>query len=136
MPRILALDYGTKRTGIAVSDPLQLIAQGLTTVNTSSLLEFLKNYMLSESVELIIIGLPKDLHNRDTDATQPVKNFIALFEKQFPHIPIKTVDERFSSKIAFQSMIDSGMKKKDRRNKATIDEVSATVLLQCYMESR
>ena len=134
MPRLLAIDYGLKRCGIAVSDPLQLIATGLTTIPQQSLLTFLKDYFLKEPVEKVLIGLPKDLRNEDTHATAAVVAFIALFKKQFPSMPIETLDERFTSKMAFQTMLDSGLKKKDRRNKALLDEISATILLRDYMQ--
>jgi putative holliday junction resolvase len=133
MPRLLALDYGGKRTGIAVSDPLQIIASGLTTVDSKELLTFLKKYFETETVELVLIGLPMDLQNRDTDATQLVRNFIVKFEEAFPNQKIKTLDERFTSKMAKQTILESGVNKKTRQNKALVDEVSATILLQGYM---
>lgn len=133
MPRLLAIDYGKKRTGIAVSDPLKIIANGLTTVDTRELISFLKKYFAAEPVELVLIGMPKSLRNDDTHATPLVEKFIVLFKSTFPTIPILTLDERFTSKMAFQTMIDSGLKKKDRQNKALVDEISATILLQGYM---
>ncbi len=133
MPRLLAIDYGKKRTGIAVSDPLKIIANGLTTVDTRELISFLKKYFAAEPVELVLIGMPKSLRNDDTHATPLVEKFIVLFKSTFPIIPILTLDERFTSKMAFQTMIDSGLKKKDRQNKALVDEISATILLQGYM---
>jgi putative Holliday junction resolvase len=133
MPRLLAIDYGKKRTGIAVSDPLKIIANGLTTVDTHELISFLKKYFANEPVELVLIGMPKSLRNDDTHATPLVEKFIVLFKSTFPTIPILTLDERFTSKMAFQTMIDSGLKKKDRQNKALVDEISATILLQGYM---
>ena len=133
MPRLLAIDYGKKRTGIAVSDPLKIIANGLTTVDTRELISFLKKYFATEPVELVLIGMPKSLRNDDTHATPLVEKFIVLFKSTFPIIPILTLDERFTSKMAFQTMIDSGLKKKDRQNKALVDEISATILLQGYM---
>lgn len=133
MPRLLAIDYGKKRTGIAVSDPLQIIATGLTTVDTQSLIPFLNKYFYENEVELVLIGLPKSLRNDDTDATPLVEKFILLFKKNFPNMPIQTLDERFTSKMAFQTMIDSGLGKKDRQNKALVDEISATIMLQGYM---
>lgn len=135
MPRILCIDYGLKRTGIAVTDPLQIIATGLTTVDSKDLISFLKNYFSQESVELIIIGEPKNLDDSDTHATPLVKQIIKKLEKEFPNIPIKKVDERYTSKMAKQAMIDMGMKKKDRRNKRTVDEIAATIMLQEYMGS-
>ena len=133
MPRILCIDYGLKRTGIAVTDPLQIIATGLTTVDSHALISFLKKYFQQESVELIIIGEPKNLDDSDTHATPLVNAIIKRLEKEFPKIPIKKVDERYTSKMAKQAMIDMGMKKKDRRNKRTVDEIAATIMLQEYM---
>lgn len=134
MPRILAIDYGKKRTGLAVSDPLKIIANGLCTVDTTTLLTFLKDYFLKEDVEQVVIGLPRSLKNEDTDATPLVKQFVDRFRIEFPGKPIELVDERFTSKMAFQTMIDSGLKKKDRKNKALVDEISATILLQDFMQ--
>jgi|SRR5665647_668353 len=136
MARILCIDYGLKRTGIAVTDPLQIIATGLTTVDSRELIPFLKNYFKQELVELIVIGEPKNLDDSDTHATPLVKLAIKKLEKEFPLMPIKTVDERFTSKMARQAMLDMGMKKKDRRNKRTVDEIAATIMLQEYMENR
>ena len=135
MPRILAIDYGKKRTGIAVSDPLKIIANGLTTVDTKELIPFLKKYFETELVETVIIGLPKSLKNEATDATPLVEKFISLFNTTFPAMPLITVDERYTSKMAFQTMIDAGLGKKARQNKALIDEISATILLQGYMQT-
>jgi len=133
MPRVIAIDYGLKRTGIAVSDELQLIASGLTTVETNGLLAFLKDYFLKEKVALILVGQPKRFDNSLSDIETTIQEFILKLQNQNPEIPIKRIDERFTSKIAFQSMIDSGMKKKERRNKANIDEISATLILQSYL---
>jgi putative Holliday junction resolvase len=133
--RILCIDYGLKRTGIAVTDPLQIIATGLTTVDSKELIPFLKNYFQHEMVELIVIGEPKNLDDSDTHATPLVKEIIKKLQKEFPQLPIKTVDERYTSKMAKQAMIDMGMKKKDRRNKRTVDEIAATIMLQEYMQS-
>jgi putative Holliday junction resolvase len=135
MSRLLAIDYGIKRTGIAVSDPLQIIASGLTTIETGKLMQFLKKYITEENVAIVLIGMPKTLRNEATDATPFVEKFIEAFKREIPTIPIKIVDERFTSKMAFQTMIDSGMKKKDRQNKALVDEISATIILQGYMSS-
>ena len=135
MARILCIDYGLKRTGIAVTDPLQIISTGLTTVDTHTLIPFLKKYFLQESVELIIIGEPKNLDNSDTHATPLVNAAIIKLQKEFPQISIKTVDERYTSKMAKQAMLEMGMKKKDRRNKRTVDEIAATIMLQEYMQS-
>lgn len=135
MARILCIDYGGKRTGIAVTDPLQIIATGLTTVDSKELIPFLKKYFLQEEVELIVIGEPKNLDDSNTHATPLVKKIIKEFLKEFPHIPVKTIDERFTSKMAKQAMIQMGMKKKDRRNKRTVDEIAATMMLQEYLQS-
>lgn len=135
MARILCIDYGLKRTGIAVTDPLQIISTGLTTVESKELISFLKDYFQLEHVELIIIGEPKNLDDSDTHATPMVKAIIAKLKKEFPHIPIKTVDERYTSKMAKQAMIEMGLKKKDRRNKKTVDQIAATIMLQEYMQS-
>jgi putative Holliday junction resolvase len=136
MSRILCIDYGKKRTGIAVTDPLQIIATGLTTVDSLELISFLKKYFLQEEVELIVIGDPKNLDDSDTHATPLVKQIIKRLEKEFPKIPIKKVDERFTSKMAKRAMLDMGMKKKDRRNKRNVDEIAATIMLQQYMEEK
>ncbi len=135
MARILCIDYGLKRTGIAVTDPLQIIATGLTTVDSPQLIPFLKNYFQQETVELILIGEPKNLDDSDTHATPLVKQAIKKLEKEFSFIPVKTVDERYTSKMAKQARIDMGMKKKDRRNKRTVDEIAATIMLQEYMQT-
>lgn len=136
MARILCIDYGLKRTGIAVTDPLQIIATGLTTVDSPQLINFLKNYFLQENVELMVIGEPKNLDDSDTHATPLVKEMIKKLEKEFPLIPLKTVDERYTSKMAKQAMIDMGMKKKDRRDKRTVDVIAATIMLQEFLENR
>ena len=133
MPRILAIDYGLKRTGIAVTDPLKIIATGLTTVESKQLIPFLKDYFSKEQVELIIIGEPKNLDDSDTHATPLVRKIIGELEKNFPLIPVKKVDERFTSKMASQAMIEMGMKKKQRQNKALVDEIAATIMLQEYL---
>ena len=135
MARILAIDYGKKRTGIAVSDPLRIIANGLTTVDTKELFSFLKTYSESENRDTLFMTMPKSLKNQDTDATPLVEKFIEQFVRTFPSMPISTLDERFTSKMAFQTMIDAGLGKKARQNKALVDEISATILLQSYMLS-
>ena len=135
MPRILAIDYGLKRTGLAVTDPLQIIATGLTTVDSKEMIPFSKKYFLQEAVELIIIGEPKNWDESDTHATALVKDVIKRLQKEFPQIPLKTVDERYTSKMAKQAMIEMGMKKKDRRNKRIVDEIAATIMLQEYLQS-
>src|SRR5882762_6981227 len=134
MPRILAIDYGLKRTGIAVTDPLKIIATGLTTVESSKLIFFLKDYFQKETVELILIGEPKNLDDSDTHATPLVKKTITQLQKEFPSIPLKTIDERFSSKMASRAMLEMGLKKKQRQNKALVDEIAATILLQEYLQ--
>lgn len=134
MPRILSIDYGLKRTGIAVTDPLQIIATGLTTVESPKLIPFLKDYFSKETVELIIIGEPKNWDDTDTHATPLVKKIIERLKKEFPAIPLKTVDERYTSKMASQAMIDMGLKKMQRRNKALVDEIAATIMLQEYLQ--
>jgi putative Holliday junction resolvase len=136
MARILALDFGSKRTGIAVTDELQIIASGLTTVLTKELLSFLKDYLIKESIELILVGEPKQMDNTPSESEQLISSFLVKLEKQFPNIPIKRVDERFTSKMAFQTMIDSGLKKNKRKNKALVDEISATLILQSYLYSK
>ena len=133
MARVLCIDYGLKRTGIAVTDPLQIISTGLTTVDTHNLVPFLKKYVGEEMVELIVIGYPKNLDNSDTHATPLVDAIIMKLNKEFPQIPVKTIDERYTSKMAKQAMLDMGMKKKARRNKGTVDEIAATIMLQEYM---
>jgi putative holliday junction resolvase len=135
MARILSIDYGKKRTGLAVTDPLQIIATGLTTVETPQLFKYLKEYFAKEPVELIIMGEPKNLDDSDTHATPLVKQAVARLKREFPTIPIKMVDERFTSKMASQAMIDMGLKKKQRQNKALVDEIAATIMLQEYLRS-
>ncbi|MHA8050775.1 Holliday junction resolvase RuvX [Aquirufa sp. ROCK-SH2] len=134
MGRILAIDYGLKRTGIAVTDPLQIIANGLETVPTHTLMKFLEDYFIKEQVDEIVIGMPKNLENKDTDSTQAVRNFVKAFEKKFKDRKLILHDERFTSHMAMQTMIAGGMSKKDRRVKGTVDRVSATIILQSYME--
>jgi putative Holliday junction resolvase len=133
MGRIIAIDFGTKRTGIAITDELQLIASGLTTVATTELIPFLKNYIASEKVELMLVGEPKQKDGTASDVEKDIQSFLKKFIKSEPDLEIKRVDERYTSKMAFQSMIDGGLKKKQRRNKALIDEISATIILQEYL---
>lgn len=133
MSRIIAIDFGLKRSGIAVTDPLQIIATGLTTIDTKDLMTFLKIYVSKESVVLIIIGEPKNLNGSDTHATKHVRDTIEQLKKEFPAIPVKSVDERFTSKLASAAMIQMGLKKKDRQNKKIIDQVAATIILQEYL---
>lgn len=134
MPRILSIDYGLKRTGLAVTDPLKIIAQALTTVETPQLFKFLKEYCKTEQVELFIIGEPANLDDSDTHATPLVRKAIERLKKEFPLIPVTPVDERFTSKMASRAMIDMGMKKKQRREKGMIDQIAATIMLQEYLE--
>jgi len=136
MARLLALDYGTKRVGIAVTDELQIIASGLCTVRTHDCMEFLEDYFSKESVTAVVMGMPKDLKNQKTDSTPYVKGFAKQLRKKFPDMQIHLIDERFTSKMAFQTMIDSGLKKKARQDKALVDEVSATLILQSFMEQQ
>ncbi|MCF2495573.1 Holliday junction resolvase RuvX [Dyadobacter chenhuakuii] len=136
MPRLLAIDYGAKRTGIAVTDPLQIIATALDTVRTHDLTEFLKKYAASEPIEAFIVGMPKRLDNTESENAARVTAFIKILKKTFPDIPVHAHDERFTSSMALQSMIASGSKKSDRREKGNIDKISATIILQSYMESK
>lgn len=135
MGRLLAIDYGTKRTGIAVSDQLKIIANGLTTIPTHTLFEFLSDYFSKEEVEKVIIGLPKQVNNELSQNMQHIKPFVEKFKKTYSQIPIEYYDERFTSIIAQQTILEGGVKKKDRQNKSLIDKVSATIILQDYMES-
>ena len=134
MARILAIDYGVKRTGIAVTDEMQLIASGLTTIETPNLFNFLTTYFTTEKVEKVIIGEPKQMNGLPSESSIYIEQFIIEFEKTYPTIPLHKVDERFTSKLAFKTMIDSGLNKKQRQNKALIDEIAATILLQDYIK--
>lgn len=136
MSRILAIDYGKKRTGIAVTDSMQIIANGLTTVPTHTLMDFLMNYVQKEQVERIIIGHPKQMNNEDSENMKNIVPFMNQLKKKMPQMPVELVDERFTSVLAHQAMLTGGLKKKDRQNKALVDEISATIILQSYMESR
>jgi putative Holliday junction resolvase len=133
MPRILAIDYGQKRTGIAVTDELQIIASGLTTIPSATAIDFLKDYFSKEKVEAVLIGEPKQMNGQPSESASIIKGFVTHFTNHFPDIKVIRVDERFTSKMAFQSMIDNGMSKKQRQNKALIDEISATIMLQDYL---
>lgn len=135
MARILAIDYGGKRTGIAVTDPLQIIATGLTTIESKELIPFLKDYFLKEQVELVIIGLPKNWDESDTHGTPLVQAAIKKIQKEFPSMPLKTVDERYTSKMAKDAMLLMGMKKKDRQVKGNVDVIAAAIILQEYLQS-
>ena len=135
MPRIIALDYGAKRTGIAVTDPLQIIASALTTVETKNLFPFLTNYFGTEEVEALVIGFPIHLDGNDTHSTPLIRTFIEQCKVKFPHLPIHLMDERFTSKLAVQAMIAGGMKKKDRQIKGNVDQISAVIILQDFMRN-
>lgn len=134
MPRILAIDVGAKRIGIAVTDPLKLIASPLETIHSKDLVPFLKSYFEKEAVEAVVVGMPRKLDNTDTNATQMAKGCVTILRKNFPQIPVHLQDERFTSQMAMDAMIAGGVKKKDRQNKATIDKVSATIILQSFLE--
>ncbi|MFY9153330.1 MAG: Holliday junction resolvase RuvX [Prolixibacteraceae bacterium] len=136
MGRIMAIDYGRKRVGLAVTDPLQMIANRLTTVAAHEIWIFLKDYFAKENVEKVIVGYPMQMNNQPSEAVQYINPFLKKFQKEYPDMPLEQVDERFTSKMAFQTMIDAGLKKKDRQNKETIDAVSATIILQSYLEQK
>lgn len=130
------MDYGLKRVGLAVTDPLQIIANSLTTVETTKLSDFLASYFSKEKVDLLVVGLPKQMDNSPSESMSYISEFVENFKKKFPQVPVEFYDERFTSKLAVQAMVQGGMKKKDRQNKANIDSVSATIILQSYLESR
>ncbi|MEM9001786.1 MAG: Holliday junction resolvase RuvX [Bacteroidota bacterium] len=136
MARILALDFGKVRTGVAVTDVLQLIASALTTVNTENLIDFLSDYLAKEQVECIVVGEPKQMDGTPSMSEKLIQPFLVQLAKKFPHVPIERYDERFTSKIAVQSMVEIGLKKKQRKNKALVDEISATLILQSYLERK
>ena len=133
MGRIMAIDYGRKRVGIAVTDELQLIANGLTTVAAHEIFPFLRSYLQKEKVDSIAVGEPKQMNNQPSESLQFIIPFVNKLKKEFPCIPVEMVDERFTSKMAFQTMIDAGLKKKDRQNKELVDTISATIILQSYL---
>lgn len=133
MPRILAIDYGIKRTGIAVTDELQIIASGLTTIPSETAIAFLKDYFAKEPVAKVLIGEPKQMNGQPSQSAALIDQFVIRFQKEFPNMKLERVDERFTSKMAFQTMIDSGLSKKKRQNKALVDEIAATILLQDYL---
>jgi len=135
LARILSLDIGKKRTGIAATDPLQIIANGICTIPTNDIIIFLTDYLSKEKVERLVVGYPKQMNNQPSEAVNYINPAINRIKKAFPELPITLVDERFTSKIAFQTMIDGGVKKKDRQNKALVDTISATIILQSYLES-
>jgi len=136
MGRILAIDYGQKRVGIAVTDEFQIIANGLTTVHSKDILSFLKDYISKEKVDCFVVGEPKQMNNLPSESVKFINPFIKQLKKSFPEIPIERVDERFTSKMASQTIIDAGLKKKDRQNKALVDTISATIILQSFMEAK
>jgi len=136
MGRILSIDYGKKRVGLAVSDPLKIIATRLTTVSTESIWDFLDNYISQEEIELLVIGYPRQLNNEPSEAVRYIDPFLKKFKNKYKDIPVKLMDERFTSKMAFQTMIDAGVKKKDRRDKEMIDGISATIILQSHLEEQ
>lgn len=136
MARIIAFDYGTKRIGIAVTDPLQIIATGLDTVHPKDILDYLKKYMLTEPVEAFVIGDPKQMDGSPSDSAQHVKGFSTTLKKNFPEIPQFWVDERFTSKLAHETIMKSGLKKMDRRNKDRVDTIAATIILQYFMQEQ
>ena len=136
MGRILAIDYGKKRTGIAVTDILQIIANGLTTVPTTELMDFILKYVEKEPVERIVVGYPKQMNNEDSENMKRIVPFVNLLKKKLPQIPVEMIDERFTSVLAHQAMLDGGLKKKARQDKALVDEISATIILQSYLESK
>ncbi|MBC7440031.1 MAG: Holliday junction resolvase RuvX [Flavobacterium sp.] len=136
MPRVLAIDYGAKRTGIAVTDEMKIIASGLATIPTEKLFDFLKQYFTTEKVERVLVGEPKQMNGQPSESNEIIQKFIEKFIATFPLIPLEKVDERFTSKMAFQTMIDSGLKKKQRQNKALIDEIAATILLQDFLSRK
>lgn len=136
MPRIVAIDYGIKRTGIAITDELQIIASGLTTVPSETIMVFLKDYFSKENVAKVLIGEPKQMNGQPSESALIIEQFVEKFTKEFPEMKVERVDERFTSKMAFQTMIDSGLKKKQRQNKALIDEIAATIMLQDYLSRK
>lgn len=136
MGRVLSIDYGKKRVGLAVTDPLKIIATRLTTVATTDIWTFLSDYLGRESVELVVIGYPRQLNNEPSEAIRYINPFLKKFRQIYPDMPVQQMDERFTSKMAFQTMIDAGVKKMDRQNKGTIDGVSATIILQSYLEGQ
>ncbi|MFY0626085.1 MAG: Holliday junction resolvase RuvX [Reichenbachiella sp.] len=136
MGRLLAIDFGTKRTGLAVTDPLQIIATPLETIPTHTAIKYLQDYHRDENIEEFVIGMPKNLMNNDTDSTASVRSFINLLQKEFPGHKIHQVDERFTSKMAVQAMVSGGMRKSERRKKENVDKLSATIILQSYLESK
>lgn len=136
MARIMAIDYGRKRVGVAVTDPMQIIAGGLVTVPAHEIVAFIEKYVATEPVETIVVGLPKQMNNQPSESMRYIQPFVATLKKKIPHIPVVFYDERFTSVLAHRAMLDGGLKKKDRQNKALVDEISATIILQDYLESK
>jgi putative Holliday junction resolvase len=136
MPRILAIDYGIKRTGIAVTDDFQIIASGLTTIPSETAIAFLKEYFSKENVAKVLIGEPKQMNGQPSESTEIIEKFVSKFKLEFPGMQVERSDERFTSKMAFQTMIDSGLKKKQRQNKGLVDEIAATIMLQDYLSRK
>jgi len=134
MNRIIGIDYGRKRVGVAVSDPLGIFASGLETVPAAAIIEYLKNYTQKESVSLLVVGYPMNLNNKPSEAAKFVDQFLNLLKKHFPQIPVKLEDERFTSQLALRAMIDGGVKKMDRRDKGLVDKISAAIILQSYLD--
>lgn len=135
MGRIVAIDYGSKRVGLAATDPLKIIASPLGTYHSADVIQFLKGYHQKETIEQLVVGMPKNLNNQETNATKQVLGFITLLKKHLPGIPLAEVDERFTSSMAMSAMLAGGMKKKDRQQKGNVDKISATIILQSYLEN-
>ncbi len=136
MGRILAIDYGRKRVGLAVTDSLKMIANGLTTVSSKDIFDFLTSYIKKENLECFVVGYPKQMNNQPSESIEYINTFIKQLKRKFPDIPVELIDERFTSKMAFQTMIDGGLKKKARKNKALVDTISATIILQSFLEKK
>ena len=136
MGRILAIDYGKKRVGLAVTDPMKMIANGLDTIHPNELMKYLEGYCSSENVETIVVGYPKQMNNTDSEAVEYIRPFLKKLRKQFPDIPVELEDERFTSKMALDTMIQGGMKKKQRQDKSNVDRISATIILQSFLERK
>lgn len=136
MSKILAIDYGQKRVGLAITDDHQLIASGLTTIHSKDIFEYLNSIFSKENISIVVVGVAKNLDNTPSQSSKFIEPFVVKLSKQFPEITIQRVDERFTSKMAFQTMIDAGLKKKDRRNKALVDQISATIILQSFLDYR
>lgn len=136
MGRIIAIDYGSKRVGLAVTDPLQMIASPLDTIHSKDVIQYLKDYLAREEVSLFVLGKPLQMDGSDSESARLVENFLSLLRKNFPTVQVERVDERFTSKMARQTLFDAGKKKKDRQDKSLLDKVSATIILQTYLDSR